>query len=53
MLERPEGIGKKLTGQSSESQDKEVLLMEHFLLNILAAIVAGIVVALVVRRINR
>jgi hypothetical protein len=42
-----------LAGQSSESQDKEVLPMEHFLLNVLATIVAGVVVAWIVKRFNR
>ena len=37
-------------GQSSESLDKEVMPMEQFLSDVLAAIVAGIVVALVIRR---
>ena len=39
-------------GQSSESQDKEVMPMEQFLLNIVAAIVAGVVVALIRRKLK-
>ena len=39
-----------LKGQSSESQDKEVMPMEQFLLNCLAAIVAGVVVVLISRK---
>lgn len=37
-------------GQSSESLNWEVMPMEQFLLNILAAVVAGIVVALINRK---
>jgi hypothetical protein len=37
-------------GQSSESLDKVVMPMEQFLLDVLAAVVAGIVVAFVIRR---
>jgi hypothetical protein len=42
--------GKSSIGQSSESPDKEVMPMEQFLLDVLVAIVAGIVVALVIRQ---
>lgn len=41
-------------GQSSEFQDKEVPPMEHFLLDVAAAVVAGVIVAWIVKRfINR
>lgn len=42
------------SGQSSEFQDKEVPPMEHFLLDVAAAVVAGVIVAWIVKRfINR
>ena len=45
---------RKIGGASSEFQNKEVPPMEHFLLDVLAAIVAGIIVAWIVKRfINR
>jgi hypothetical protein len=41
---------KNSVGQSSESPDREVMPMEQFLLDVLATIVAGVLVALIVRR---
>jgi len=40
-------------GASSEFLDKEVPPMEHFLLNVIAAVVAGVIVAWIVKRFNR
>ena len=41
---------EKVAGRSSESLDKEVMPMEQFLLDVLAAVVAGIIVALILRK---
>jgi hypothetical protein len=43
---------QEFVGQSSESQDKEVTPVEQFLLDILAAIVAGVVVVLIRRKLK-
>ena len=42
--------GLYLRGASSEFQNKEVPHMEHLLLDIIAAVVAGVIVALIVKR---
>ena len=42
-------IAYQILGRSSEFSDKEVLPMEQFLSNVLAAIVAGLAVALILR----
>jgi hypothetical protein len=47
------GVKYKKAGQSSESQDKEVPPMERFLFNVATAIVAGVVVALIVKWLNQ
>ena len=41
---------EKVVGRSSQSLDKEVMPMEQFLLDVLAAVVAGIIVALILRK---
>jgi hypothetical protein len=42
-------IGYQTCGASSEFQNKEVPPMEHFLLDVSAAIVAGVIVAWIVK----
>jgi acid phosphatase family membrane protein YuiD len=44
---------KRAVGHPPSLRTKEVPLMEHFLLNVLAAIVAGVVVAWIAKRFNR
>lgn len=39
-------------GRSSESSDEEVMPMERFLLEIIAAVVAGVIVALISRKLK-
>jgi len=46
-------MGYQERGASSEFQNKEVPPMEHLLLDIIAAVVAGVIVALIVKRLNR